>query len=159
MKLAPIDCDGAVDVGAAEPHAALADVVQATTDLYRRRGFAPPWIGYVAVEFGRVVGTCGFAAPAANGEAEIAYFTFPGHEGRGVATRMAAALTALSEDAAYAAGACFVANTLPTESASTSILKRLGFVLLGNVRHPEDGDVWKWRRPAAEPDRPGTVRH
>jgi hypothetical protein len=40
----------------------------------------------------------------------------------------------------------FVAHTLPRESASTAILRRLGFRLLeGEFAHPEDGTVWKWR--------------
>ena len=36
------------------------------------------------------------------------------------------------------------AQTLPEESASTSILRKLGFRLLGRVEHPEDGPVWEW---------------
>ena len=54
----------------------------------------PPWIGYLAIDGDTCIGSCGFNGPASEGVAEIAYFTFHGHEGRGVATRMAQALTA-----------------------------------------------------------------
>lgn len=41
----------------------VSQVVEMTLDLYRRKGFVPPWVGYLAEEDGRVVGGCGFAAP------------------------------------------------------------------------------------------------
>lgn len=147
MKLVSIPADGAVALDGAASHDVLADMVTATVDLYLRRGFVVPWIGYVAIEGDVVVGSCGFAAPAAEGEAEIAYFTFPGHEGKGVATRMATALMALSQDAARTQGIRFIAHTLPAEGASTCILRKLGFEFLGAIQHSEDGEVWKWRRP------------
>ncbi|MDZ4700436.1 MAG: GNAT family N-acetyltransferase [Rhodothermales bacterium] len=147
MHLHPIELDGSVDLAGAEPHPMLPDVVAATVALYSRKGFVRPWTGYVAVEAGQVVGTCGFAGPAVELEAEIAYFTFPGHEGKGVATRMAAALMALAAEAADSGGIRFVAHTLPAESPSTSILRKLEFVLLGSIQHPEDGEVWKWVAP------------
>lgn len=146
MKLQQISATGSFELDGASSHDVLADVVTATVDLYLRRGFVVPWIGYVAVEDGVVVGSCGFAAPASGGEAEIAYFTFPGHEGKGVATRMATALMALSEEAARTQGIRFIAHTLPAEGASTSILRKLGFELLGTIQHDEDGEIWKWRR-------------
>jgi RimJ/RimL family protein N-acetyltransferase len=37
------------------------------------------------------------------------------------------------------------AQTLPEENASTSVLKKLRFRLVGNVEHPEDGPVWEWQ--------------
>jgi [ribosomal protein S5]-alanine N-acetyltransferase len=37
------------------------------------------------------------------------------------------------------------AQTLPEESASTSVLKKLGFRLVGQVEHPEDMPVWEWQ--------------
>ena len=114
--------------------------------LYSRRGFEPPWLCYLAEEQGIWIGTCGFAGPPSGGEVEIAYFTFPGQEGSGVATRMATALIGLTGPAVSLRGLSFVAHTLPEEGASTSILRRLGFSLLGPVDHPEDGTVWKWRR-------------
>ena len=142
--LVPIDPDGAVDLEGVATHPALPEVIAATVSLYQRRGFVRPWIGYVAVEARQVVGSCGFAAPAAGAEAEIAYFTFPGQEGRGVATRMASALIDLTCDVALSQNIRFVAHTLPEEGPSPAILRRLGFTLLGTIEHPEDGPVWKW---------------
>ena len=121
----------------------VAQTVEATLALYERRGFVEPWIGYLAEQDGRFVGGCGFAAPAQQGEAEIAYFTFPGHEGRGVATHMARALLALARPSAE--GVAFIAHTLPQDGPSTTILRKLGFECLGAIEHPEDGTIWKWR--------------
>jgi len=33
----------------------------------------------------------------------------------------------------------------PEENASTSVLKKLRFRLVGAVQHPEDGLVWEWQ--------------
>jgi RimJ/RimL family protein N-acetyltransferase len=112
--------------------------------LYLVAGFAPPWIGYLAQENDVCVGSCGFKGPPVGKHVEIAYFTFPEYEGRGIATRMARALLRIvgETDAEVTA----TAQTLPQESASTAILKKLGFVLIGTVNHPEDGEVWEWQR-------------
>jgi len=145
MHLVPIEHDGIVAIAAEDPSNSVASVVEQVTALYGRRGFEPPWICYLAEEEGTWVGSCGFAGPPADGEAEIAYYTFPGREGQGIGTRIAAALIALSASAASLRGLRFIAHTLPQEGASTRILRRLGFELLGPIDHPEDGTVWKWR--------------
>ena len=120
-----------------------AEVVMATTQLYRAVGYEPPWIGYLAIENGACVGTCGFKSPPQDNRVEIAYFTFPGNESRGVATRMASKLIHLASETAPAV--TVAAQTLPEENASTSILKKLRFRLVGTVEHPEDGLVWEWQ--------------
>jgi len=120
-----------------------AEVVGATTQLYRAVGYEPPWIGYLAVENGTCVGTCGFKSPPQNNRVEIAYFTFPGYESRGTATRMGSELIRLALDKMPAV--TVAAQTLPEENASTSVLKKLGFCLVGSVEHPEDGLVWEWQ--------------
>lgn len=122
----------------------MAQTVAATLDLYQRRGFVLPWVCYLAEQEGRIVGTCGFAGPPVKGEAEIAYFTFPGNEGQGIARRMAVAL--MREARGATDTGVFIAHTLPQDGPSTSILKRLGFECLGVIQHPEDGAVWKWRQ-------------
>jgi RimJ/RimL family protein N-acetyltransferase len=149
MRLVPIDASGQVQLEGMALPAACAGVFEAAVVLYARKGFVPPWVLYLAVEGGAVAGTCGFAAPPADGNAEIAYFTFPGGEGRGVATRMVQALVEASCLATRRAGARYIAHTLPAEGASTSILRKAGFVLQGPFQHPEDGEVWLWQRPAA----------
>jgi [ribosomal protein S5]-alanine N-acetyltransferase len=120
-----------------------AEVIDATKQLYCRVGYAPPWIGYLAIENGICVGTCGFKSPPQNNRAEIAYFTFPGHESCGVATRMASELIRLACDKMPTV--IVAAQTLPEESASTSVLKKLQFRLVGTVEHPDDGSVWEWQ--------------
>jgi hypothetical protein len=37
------------------------------------------------------------------------------------------------------------AQTLPNESASTTILRKLEFALVGSINHPEDGKVLEWQ--------------
>ena len=120
-----------------------AEVVGATTRLYRAVGYEPPWIGYLAIENGDCVGACGFKSPPQNSRVEIAYFTFPEHEARGVATRMASELIRMALDKMSAVKV--TAQTLPEENASTSILKKLRFRFVGTIEHPEDGLVWEWQ--------------
>lgn len=154
MKLIPIAAapGGALDDAAAAGHAVLAEVLAATRALYARRGLVPPWGGYVAQTSAGLVGACGFAGPPAAGEVEVAYFTFPGHEGQGIATRMAGELLQATQPACAEQALVFIAHTLPQHGASTRILGKLGFSLVGPIEHPEDGTVWKWRRaPAPAP--------
>ncbi|MBL8523355.1 MAG: GNAT family N-acetyltransferase [Betaproteobacteria bacterium] len=117
--------------------------VKMTLDLYTRKNFEPPWIGYLAEVDGVCVGSCGFAGPPVNGEAEIAYYTFPGNEGKGIASAMAAELIRVTRLADQRH--VLIAHTLPAEGPSTSILRKLGFECLGVITHPEDGQIWKWR--------------
>jgi ribosomal-protein-alanine N-acetyltransferase len=152
MQLVPIEIDRPVAIVAEDRSNSVSGVLEQTIELYGRRGFDPPWTGYLAEEQGTWVGTCGFAGPPSNGEVEIAYFTFPGQEGHGVATRMVTALLARTGQAATRSGLDFIAHTLPRESASTSILRRLRFTLLGAIVHPEDGTVWKWHKSASGGD-------
>ncbi len=144
MRLHRIDPQLSPAVQDACKHLAVAsEMVQANLDLYKRKGFVSPWTSYLAEKDGDIVGTCGFAGPPVNGEAEIAYFTFPGNEGKGIASEMAAAL--MREARKTATAEVFIAHTLPEEGASTMVLKRLGFECVGVIEHPEDGPVWKWR--------------
>jgi RimJ/RimL family protein N-acetyltransferase len=120
-----------------------AEAVQAMTQLYLAVGYEPPWIGYFAIENGEYVGICGFKSPPQDNRVEIAYFTFPEYESRGIATRMASELVRMATNASPAL--IVAAQTLPEENASTSILKKLQFRLVGIVDHPEDGLVWEWQ--------------
>lgn len=146
MRLAAIEPGGETTAplhGAAD---VVVQIIEATVALYQRRGFVPPWIGYLAMQGDEIVGSCGFAGPPSEGEVEIAYFTFPGNEGKGIAKAMARELMRTTNPAATQLGAQFIAHTLPESGPSTSILKSLGFILEGEIHHPEDGLVWKWRR-------------
>ena len=117
-----------------------------TADLVVTNGYVVTMNGAKdIVENGAVVGTCGFAAPPVDGVVEIAYFSFPGNEGRGLATRMAAELLALSQPLAQQNQYQVIAHTMPEEGPSPVILRKLGFEWQGEIVHPEDGPVWKWR--------------
>lgn len=143
MKLVPIQRNGSI----AEPVGAMPVVASTmlveTSKLYESAGFVPPWICYIGVANGTVVGTCGFKAPPREGSVEIAYFTFPGYEGKGVATQMARQLLSIARNADP--GVRVTAQTMPTRNASHRVLEKLGFSCMGPVQHPEDGTVLAWR--------------
>lgn len=142
LGLLPIRREGLPEGFSLEPSEEADRVVKATLDLYDRVGYREPWTGYLAIDERTVVGSCGFKSPPADGRVEIAYFTFPGYQGRGFATGMAAFLVSLATRADPAV--TVAAQTLPEESASTTVLRRLGFERAAEVDHPEDGRVWEW---------------
>lgn len=128
------------------------EVAAALHRLYRQTGASEPWIAYLAREDAGddapIVGTCSFKSGPRDGRVEIAYFTFPGHERRGIGRRMAAALVEIARHEPEAVEV--LAHTLPEVNASTRILESLGFRHLGTVDDPEDGPVWRWARRLAE---------
>lgn len=103
------------------------------------------WGGYFVVdqETNEVVGSCAFkGAPTNQGAVEIAYFTYPGFEGRGYATAMARKLIGLAREAAQVEQ--IIAHTLPEANASTRVLEKAGMSFVGEVNDPDDGRVWRW---------------
>lgn len=125
----------------------IQEVVAHTRKLYDYAGFHEPWVGYLAIDDAddHIVGTCGFKSRPSGGRVEIAYYTFPENEGRGIATAMARALVALAQDADPEVSV--IAQTQPQEGPSTRILEKLSFQKLGAVEHPEDGTIWEWEAP------------
>ena len=126
----------------------LRGVAEQTLALFQRTGVTTqPWSGFLSMDraSNTIVGTCCFVAPPDDeGVVEIAYFTFPGFEGRGVASAMAAGLV---ERARSAVGVRRLrAYTLPEKNAPTRVLEKAGFRWLGDIIHPEDGPVWLWER-------------
>jgi [ribosomal protein S5]-alanine N-acetyltransferase len=104
------------------------------------------WGGYFVVDEGtrEVVGSCAFKTPPTDeGAVEIAYFTYPGFEGRGYATEMARKLVELARRSA--AVRRVIAHTLPETNASTRVLEKVGMTFVGEVTDPEDGRVWRWQ--------------
>lgn len=118
------------------------EVMQATSKMYKAAGYRPPWVGYLALDEGTCVGTCAFKAPPSHERVEIAYFTFPGHEDRGIATHMARQL--LEIVLTTSEGIRVLAQTLPEHNASTRVLEKLGFEKVEEFEHPDDGKVWEW---------------
>ncbi len=125
------------------------EVSSAYISLYQTVGYQPPWLGYLAVVDGVCVGSCGFKSPPKDNRVEIAYFTFPDFEGKGIATQMAKALVAISNKAAPHVSVA--AQTLPKESPSTTILRNIGFEHIATLEHPEDGQVWEWQLAQQHP--------
>ena len=89
MRLVSIPRDGDVSLSGITLPEAATSVVASTVQLYARCGYLEPWVGYLAIEESNCVGCCGFTSPPVGGVAEIAYFTYPEFEKRGIATRMA----------------------------------------------------------------------
>ncbi len=141
MKLVPIEMDGTID---ADFHlSALAfEMCQANKENFDRVGYVKPWTAYLAVSGRNVVGTCAFKSPPRNNRVEIAYFTFPECEGRGVATAMAKELLGIARKTQPTIQV--FAQTLAEDNASTSILSNLNFEKVREFTHPEDGLVWEW---------------
>ena len=110
--------------------------------MYDTQEYRPPWIGYLVSEGDTLVGTCAFKSVPIEGVVEIAYSSFPGHEGKGVATRMAQDLLKIAK--AEDLTVTVIAQTLPEPSASTRVLQKLGFTWRRSLQHPEDGLVWEW---------------
>jgi RimJ/RimL family protein N-acetyltransferase len=107
-----------------------------------------PWqFGFIVVErmTGVALGMAAFkGAPDKEGMVEIAYGIAPGYRGRGFATEAA---NGLIEFASHDPRVRRIrAHTLPERNASTSVLTKTGFELLGEVEDPEDGRVWRWER-------------
>ena len=133
---------------------AAREALAGTAMLYREEGFEPPWIGYLVIVDGACVGTCAFKCAPRDGRVELAYFTFPGYEGRGLATRMCSELVTLARRADPAI--VITAQTLPERNASTRVLEKTGFRWDSELDHPEDGRIWEWRLDpvsGSEPDR------
>jgi ribosomal-protein-alanine N-acetyltransferase len=133
-------------------NAALVQLVATNSAAFQERnGIEPPWGGYLALDpsTGVVLGTCGFKGPPGqDGAVEIAYFTFPGREGKGIGTAMALALSRL---ASREPGVRLLrAHTLPEPNASGKILTRVGYRHTADVVDPEDGPVWRWEREPME---------
>lgn len=142
MKLIAINVDGTPVISIEELPELAWDVIKSTAEMCRSVGYQPPWVGYLAVDGGKCVGTCAFKTAPMDGRVEIAYFTFPGYEGRGVATRMTESLIGIAQQVAPNIRIC--AQTLPESNSSTRVLEKVGFEKIAEVEHPEDGIVWEW---------------
>lgn len=133
------------------------DVSPAWLERLRASTGYDPWNhGFAIVEgdSDTVVGVAGFKGPPdGDGVVEIAYGIVPAREGRGYATEAAAALVDFAERDPRTR--IVRAHTLPERNASTRVLTKCGFELLGDVIDPEDGLVWRWERTAA-PQRAAT---
>jgi RimJ/RimL family protein N-acetyltransferase len=142
MKLLPIEIDERLN----ESFNAKLDckeILSVYPDYYKKVGFIKPWIGYfITDEQDEIVAGGGYKGKPKDGKIEIAYGTFLKHERKGIATEVCRQLVllALKTDKSVK----ITARTLPEHNASTRVLKRNGFELLGTVWDEDDGDVWEW---------------
>lgn len=93
-------------------------------DYYLKVGYSIPWIGYFAVENGQYIGTCAFKGKPEDNRVEIAYFTFPEHEGKGFATQMCRKLVLMARKHDKSVLVC--ARTLPQQAHQQRYWKRMG---------------------------------
>ena len=107
---------------------------------------ADPWkdgFAVVHVADNIIIGLCSFTGPpSADETVEIAYGIAPEYQSRGYASEAARALIVY----AFASGRVRTirAHTLPEHNASTSVLLKCGFTLMGEVTNDEEGVVWRW---------------
>jgi ribosomal-protein-alanine N-acetyltransferase len=116
-------------------------------ELCKLRNAKKPWTSYLAYSAnGTAVGACAFKSPPnKENQVEIAYHTFPRHEGRGFGSAMARSLIDIAAESAETKWV--VAHTLREKNASVRICRRLNFAFEGEVVDPEDGPVWRWEKP------------
>jgi ribosomal-protein-alanine N-acetyltransferase len=145
MKLSLVQCD--VNGTPVEPIPILPEELTAnciaTADLYRRVGYQLPWVGYVAVVNGRGVGGGAFVGPPHDGYVEIAYYTLKVQEGQGYASKTAAGLVDIARS--HDPQIKLRAFTLIEQNASTKILSKLGFRIVGTAQDADAGEVLEWR--------------
>jgi len=103
----------------------------------------PEWFGYLVVEgeTRQLVGTCSLKGPPVEGVVEIAYFTFPGFEGRGIGAEMARFLTERAVTMQDVTDV--IAHTAAEHNASTRILEKIGMKLAGEAEE-EGMPIWRW---------------
>ena len=128
-------------------HELSQSVAQHSLEFMRTFSLETPadWFGYLVVEGDsqQMVGTCSFKGPPVGHVLEIAYFTFPGFEGRGIGTAMARFL--LERAAQLPRVKAVIAHTAPEGNASTRILEKLGLTYVGTAQE-EGALVWLWRK-------------
>lgn len=143
VSLIPIDREGTPRSYVGPLPEVTVEVFRATSKLYETVGFEEPWVGYLALVGSTPVGTCCFKSPPREGQVGIAYSTFPGHGGSGLATAMAAELVSIAGH--NGPFVLVAAQTLPKRNASHRVLEELGFRHVATIDHPEDGTGWEWQ--------------
>lgn len=144
FHLVRINIDGSLEEAFDDFSDIARKVCASMLSLYGLAGFSPPWVGYLAVDLNRFVGTCTFKSPPKDNRVEIAYYTFPRFQQMGYGIRMVRLLVDIAEQAMP--GITVAAQTVPGESVSAALLKKSGFTFSGKIVHPGDGLVWEWVR-------------
>jgi RimJ/RimL family protein N-acetyltransferase len=133
---------GLQDSPAEEFRSAAGDILRQVTKPIRAERWGAFWATQSVGGRVRAVGLCSYKTEPTDLQiVEIAYYTFPHREGCGIATAMARELTERASPHVIA----IIAHTLPIESASCKVLRRCGYVRVGEAIDPEDGLVWRWQ--------------
>ena len=122
----------------AEGELAPPEIVDLLRGVAREVGGEAAWL--MVVE-GEAVGMISIKERDAQGRWDIGYGVASSREGRGHAT---AAVAALARIAKTGSASGLTAETLPDSGASPTVLRRNGFVCIGQFDHPEDGIVDQW---------------
>lgn len=107
-------------------------------------GLAQWWMHFIIHEGDNtLIGLGGFKGAPAGGQVEIGYEIAPGYRLKGLATEAARGM--IDHALADARVDHVLAHTLPVDSASTTILQRLGLRFIEALNDPDDGLIWRWR--------------
>lgn len=111
-------------------------------EFYPTIGYNFPWVGYVVKQNDIIVGACAFTGPPKENKVEVSYWTFKEHEGKGISSWSCKELVSIAKRTDP--NLEIFAKTAPEKNASTTILKRNGFVFTSVVQDHEIGDAWEW---------------
>lgn len=121
------------------------DAIERTRDrLADNPALAQWWMHFIIHDADNtLIGLGGFKGAPEHGQVEIGYEIAPAYRLRGLATEAARGMVdhALADPRVEHV----LAHTLPVDSASTTILQRLGLRFIQALDDPDDGPVWRWR--------------
>ena len=134
-----------VSIAADWAGAAAMDAIARSRDMLADDpGLAQWWMHFIIHEGDNtLIGLGGFKGAPAGGQVEIGYEIAPGYRLKGLATEAARGM--IDHALADARVDHVLAHTLPVDSASTTILQRLGLRFIEALNDPDDGLIWRWR--------------
>ena len=126
-------------------HPVAQSVAQTSLEFMRTFSLETPshWFGYFVIEGAsqQLVGVCSFKGPPADGALEMAYYTFPGFERRGIGTEMARFLLQRARE--LPGVKALIVRASPDQRTAMRILEKIGMRFAG--QEEEDGaTVWRW---------------
>ncbi len=107
-----------------------------------------PWLTWLPVikDSRTLIGSCGYKGlPDEHGIVEIGYEISENQRNQGYATELAVAL--VQHAFGFPTINNVLAHTLAEENPSVKVLRKIGFVKVGEIEDPEDGLLWKWLLP------------
>lgn len=108
---------------------------------YPASGQPGKWGPHLFFVEGVLVGNGGWKGSPVDGVAEIGYAVAPSRRGQGIATAAVRHFTARARSEGLK---MVLAYTVPSESASTTVLGRCGFEMVGLVNNRDGAVLWRW---------------